>query len=58
MVKWIIEYAAGEGISRIVLGNLKGVRESNHKNPKVNFMINNFWSFSWVIERLREKAEE
>jgi len=30
----------------------------NHYNNKTNSMIHNFWSFSWTIQRLRDKAEE
>jgi len=41
-----------------VVGNLKGIRRNNHKNPKANSMVHNFWSFEWTIQRLKEKAEE
>ena len=58
MIKIIVEYAYRSGISGIVVGDLNGIRESNHKNFKANSMVHNFWSFSWMIQRLREKAEE
>jgi len=58
MIKWIVEYAQQMGISKIVIGNLKGIRSNNHRNNKVNSMIHNFWSFAWIVRRLREKAEE
>jgi len=58
MIKMIVEYAVQTGLSRIVVGNLKGIRENNHKNSKVNSMIHNFWSFKWIVQRLKEKAEE
>jgi len=58
MIKMIVEYAVQTGLSRIVVGNLKGIRDNNHKNSKVNSMIHNFWSFKWIIQRLKEKAEE
>jgi len=57
MIKMIVEYASRSGISKIVIGDLKGVR-NNHGNSKVNSMINNFWSYRWIIQRLKEKAEE
>ncbi|PUA31491.1 MAG: transposase, partial [Candidatus Terraquivivens tikiterensis] len=44
MIKTIIEDAYALSVSEIVLGKLKGIRESNHSN-KANAMINNFWSF-------------
>ncbi|MGB9660249.1 MAG: zinc ribbon domain-containing protein [Nitrososphaerales archaeon] len=45
------------GISRIVLGRLKGIRDNDHSS-KVNVMINNFWSFGYILRRFKEKAEE
>ena len=35
----------------------KGNKEQS-KNFKVNSMINNFWSYKYIVQRLREKAEE
>lgn len=58
MVKTIVEDAYRLGISKIAIGDLKGIRGNNHKNGKVNSMIHNFWSFSHIIQRFREKAEE
>jgi len=57
MIKTIIEDAVALNISRIVLGNLDGVGENKHSS-KVNAMINNFWSFNYIIKRFRERAEE
>jgi len=57
MIKTIVEYASRSGISKIVLGDLGGVREDKH-NSKVNAMINNFWSFDYTLKKFREKAEE
>ncbi|MEM3563706.1 MAG: transposase [Candidatus Jordarchaeaceae archaeon] len=57
MIKTVVEGAYALGMSRIVLGRLRGIRENKH-NCKANSMINNFWSFNYIIERFREKAEE
>ncbi len=57
MVKTIVEEAYRLGVSKIVLGKLKGVRNNRH-NGKANTMINNFWSFSYIVRRFKEKAEE
>jgi putative transposase len=57
MVKTIVEEAYRLGVSKIVLGKLKGVRSNRH-NGKANTMINNFWSFSYIVRRFKEKAEE
>jgi putative transposase len=58
MVKAIVEDAYKLGVSKIILGRLKGIRSKKHNNSKANTMINNFWSFSYIVRRFREKAEE
>ena len=58
MVKAIVDDAAQLNISKIIMGNLRGIRENNHENGKANSMIHNFWSFRYIIQRFREKAEE
>ena len=57
MVKTIVDGAHQLGISKIVLGKLKGIRK-NGKNGKANAIINNFWSFNYIIRRFKERAEE
>jgi len=55
MIKTIVEYVSGSGMSKIVLD--LGVREDRH-DSKVNATTNNFWSFDYTVKKLREKAEE
>jgi len=57
MVKQIVEDAHKLGISKIVLGKLKGIRGNGH-NGKLNAIVNNFWSFDYIAKRFKEKAEE
>jgi putative transposase len=57
MIKQIVGDAYMLVVSKIMLGKLKGIRNNNH-NGKANAMINNFWSFNYVIKRFKEKAEE
>ncbi|MGC8911951.1 MAG: zinc ribbon domain-containing protein [Nitrososphaeria archaeon] len=57
MIKSVIEDSYQLGISTIVLGKLKGIRNNNH-NSKANTMINNFWNFNYINRRFKEKAEE
>ena len=59
MVKAIIEDASQLGISRIILGDLRGIgKNNNHHNGKINSMIHNFWSFQYITKRFKDKAEE
>jgi len=58
MIKTIVEDAYQLGISKIVLGRLKNIRNESHDNNKANAMINNFWSFNYIVRRFKEKAEE
>jgi len=57
MIKAIVRCADQLGISKVVLGRLKGVR-SKSRNGKANAMINNFWGFNYIVGRFKEKAEE
>jgi len=57
MIKRIVEDAHQLGISKIVLGRLRGIRGNSH-NGKANAMVNNFWSFNYTVRRFREKCEE
>jgi putative transposase len=34
------------------------LEERKSRNGKANAMINNFWSFSYMVRRFKEKAEE
>jgi IS605 OrfB family transposase len=58
MIKTIVEDANQLNISKIVLGRLKNIRAKSHNNSKANAMINNFWSFNYIVRRFKEKAEE
>jgi putative transposase len=46
------------GVSKIVIGSLTGIREGNDKGKKSNSMIHNFWSFKYIIQRLKCTAQE
>jgi putative transposase len=58
MVKTIVEDAHQLGISKIVLGRLRNIRNNSHSNSKANAMVNNFWSFEYIVKRFKERAEE
>jgi len=58
MIKTIVEDANQLGTSKIVLGRLKNMRTKSRNNSKANTIINNFWSFNYIIRRFKEKAEE
>jgi len=47
------------GVSKIVIGNLTGIRENNGENShKVNSILHNFWSFNYIVQRLKCTAQE
>ena len=58
MVKAIVEDASQLGVSKIILGDLRGIGENSHKGRKTNSLIHNFWSFNYITKRFKEKAEE
>ncbi|KPV64061.1 MAG: putative transposase DNA-binding domain protein [Candidatus Bathyarchaeota archaeon BA1] len=57
MIKNVIEDLFELGTSRILVGNLKYIRENN-RGAKTNSMIHNFWSFNYIVQRIKEVAEE
>src|SRR5579885_3135955 len=46
-----------KGVSEIIVGDIKNIRDSNNNGNKVNSMIHNFWSFRYITERLRTTAK-
>ncbi len=58
MVRNIVRDLYELGVSKIVVGDLTGIRENNHKGAKNNSMIHNFWSFNYIIQRFKDVAEE
>ncbi len=46
------------GVSKIIVGNLIGIREGNHKGTKTNSIIHNFWSYDYLVQRLKTTAQE
>jgi len=45
------------GVTEIIVGDVRGIRQNNNKNSKANAMIHNFWSFRYIIDRLITTAE-
>ena len=46
------------GVSEIVVGDLRNIRASVNGGRKSNTMVHNFWSHRFLIQRIREVAEE
>jgi len=47
-----------EGVSEIVVGDLNDIRASVNGGRKSNAMVHNFWSHRYLVQRIREVAEE
>ena len=50
-------------ISKVIIGDLKGIRDSKiptyyRNKKKINKMIQNFWSFNLFLRKLQNKCEE
>ena len=58
MVRTIVRDLYELDVSKIVVGDLTGIRENNYKGAKSNSMIHNFWSFNYIIQRFKDVAEE
>ena len=46
-----------KNVSEIIVGDVTHIRDNNDKGGKINAIIHNFWSFRYIIERLRTTAE-
>ncbi len=57
-VRRAIERLWQEGVSEIVVGNLKDIRASVIGGRKSNAMVHNFWSHRYLAQRIREVAPE
>lgn len=53
-----IEQLWQEGVSEIVVGDLKDIRANVNGGRKSNRMVHNFWSHRYLARRIREVAEE
>ena len=46
-----------KSVSEIIVGDVSHIRDNNDKGNKINAMIHNFWSFRYIVERLKTTAE-
>ena len=46
-----------KGVSEIIVGDVTHIRDNNDKGNKINAIIHNFWSFRYIVERLKTTAE-
>jgi len=47
-----------EGVSEIIVGDLKDIRANAKGGRKLNKMVHNFWSHRYLLKRIREVSEE
>lgn len=45
-------------ISTVFVGDVKGIREQDIKNVKLNGMLNNYWAYDIIYHKLENKMEE
>jgi putative transposase len=45
-------------VSKLVIGDIKNIRENNDICKIVNQMVHNYWSFDILLKKLQNKAEE
>jgi len=60
IVKKFIDICVSENVTEIVCGDLKGIRNKCRKkngSKKRNKIVNNFWSYHYIVERLKTTAE-
>ena len=60
IIKKFIDICVSKDVTEIVCGDLRGIRDNCKKgndSRKRNKIINNFWGYRYIVERLRTTAE-
>ncbi len=57
IVHRFIELCINKNVSEIIVGDVSHIRDDNDKGNKINAIIHNFWSFRYIIKRLKTTAE-
>ncbi|GBE54200.1 putative transposase [archaeon BMS3Bbin15] len=57
IIKDFVKVCWHKGVSYIICGDLRNIRDSAKFNKKANSMIHNFWSIGYILKRLKEKSE-
>ena len=60
IVKKFVDICISKDVSEIVCGDLRGIRENCRKengSKKKNKIVNNFWSYHYITDRLKITAE-
>jgi len=57
IVHRFIKLCLRKSVSEIIVGDVNHIRDGNNKGSKINSIIHNFWSFRYIVERLKTTAE-
>ena len=57
IVHRFIKLCLKKNVSEIIVGDVSHIRDDNDKGKKINAIIHNFWSFRYIVERLKTTAE-
>jgi len=52
-----VKFCYAKNVGEIIIGDITYIRDNNNKGSKVDSMIHNFWSFRYIINRLKTTAE-
>jgi len=57
IVSRFVKLCYEKGVGEIVIGDISHIRDKVDYNSKANSMIHNFWSFRYIIDRIKTTAE-
>ena len=57
IVSRFVRLCRAKGVGEIVIGDITHIRDRVDYNSKANSMIHNFWSFRYIIDRIKTTAE-
>jgi len=58
MVRGIVSILEREGVGKLCIGDLNGIRGNANHGRNNNQKLHNFWAFSLIEERIMELGEE
>lgn len=58
IVSKMFRFLIRNNVSKLIVGDLKGILENKDNGTKLNTMTHNYWSFDKLLQKIKNKSEE
>lgn len=58
IVAKMFRFLKRNNVSKLIIGDLKGILEDNDKGKVLNQMLHNYWAYDKLLRKIKNKAEE